>query len=270
MTAFGLASYLRRPLRLNLANYSKIKMSKEISQENPLEYLEFLTDYNKINTIRNLPSRVERKIIEVIKEKSISKKYVISEHNFMDYANPNTLPVYIEGFFESETYWLDKNIINHIQSKINARGSQIQSLRYNAFIAVHVRLGDLILQNRVVIPGERYYMTAISEARTRVGNLEALVFTDDIIEFTIRYPNLIKMPGVSISPPSSSLNHLSLMSVAESIVCSNSTFSWWGSRLARKSIPVFIPSRYLKNPDPNSSRKYDFWPDSYTEVQIKD
>jgi hypothetical protein len=105
-------------------------------------------------------------------------------------------------------------------------------------VAFHIRRGDYLNY-----PDEHYVCKTdyFNRCFDMFVGYQINVFTDSpdyvLNEFKDKEFNLIQT--------SSELNDLTLMSQHDNVVCSNSTFSWWGSFLGRKKKRIIVPSKWF-------------------------
>jgi hypothetical protein len=123
-------------------------------------------------------------------------------------------------------------------------------------VAFHIRRGDYMNFSHIHGVCDTEYFNSQFE---KFKNYQINVFTDspDIVseEFKNKKFNLIKT--------TSELNDLTLMSLHENIVCSNSSFSWWASLLGNKKDTIIVPNRWL-----NTQNQYDIYRSDFTKIKI--
>lgn len=120
-------------------------------------------------------------------------------------------------------------------------------------IAVHVRRGDNAVRKKSIeafgtLP-INYYLSAINLLRSKYGNLKVIFFTDDR-----EWTQECLLPKVRNSiifdkKFSNSTKDFFLMSKCSHFVISNSTYSWWGSYIARIYNPnchIVFPSHFYR------------------------
>lgn len=107
-------------------------------------------------------------------------------------------------------------------------------------VAFHIRRGDYLNYPDIhYICNTAYF----DKCFDMFGGYQINVFTDSpeyiIKEFNHRHFNLIQT--------TSELVDLTLMSIHDNVVCSNSTFSWWASFLGKEKERVIVPSKWFAN-----------------------
>jgi hypothetical protein len=118
-------------------------------------------------------------------------------------------------------------------------------------VGVHVRRGDYLKPAfRGVLPvlPAAWFESAAQIVRQRHGDVRFLVVTDDPAWARDR----LRLPGpttvASLGHPSSPLDDLALLSRCAHHVISNSTFGWWGARIASGGGSVVAPARWTIEP----------------------
>jgi hypothetical protein len=151
-------------------------------------------------------------------------------------------------FFQSE-----KLFRKEILGKIKIKEKYIEEAKniINSFpketekVFIHIRRGDYVDltflgQKGIVLP-KSYYLKAISELNKEVRNPFYIFVSDD--------PDYVRDCFENIEPKYISNNSvgvdLSLMSLCEYGVCSNSTFSWWGAYLMNNRKKVIFPKYWF-------------------------
>jgi hypothetical protein len=123
-------------------------------------------------------------------------------------------------------------------------------------VGVHVRRGDYLkpaFRDSIPVLPAAWYARAAAILRERHGDVSFLVITDE--------PGWarreLRLPGpttvASADHPASAQEDLALLRACRHHVISNSTFGWWGARLARPGGTVVAPARWLlgQEADPN-------------------
>lgn len=97
-------------------------------------------------------------------------------------------------------------------------------------IALHIRRGDYLTDSNFVVLDLEYYMNALE----KLPNLEVLILSDDIKWCQDNFTD--KRFKFSLS--NNSFIDLGLMSLCNYHIIANSSFSWWGSWLAKSKITI--------------------------------
>lgn len=181
--------------------------------------------------------------------------------------------VYLDGFWQSEKYFISiENIIRKdfvfkdVPDEVNKK--ILAAIDASDAVAIHIRHGDnatKIAKKHGVLPIS-YYHKAIEDLTKSVKNPYFYVFSDD--------PKWAK-ENLSLDFPSTFVSHngdeknyedLRLMSHCKHHIIGNSTFSWWGAWLGKKSGQiVYAPNRYFMYRD---IPLLDFYPASWKVIEI--
>lgn len=178
------------------------------------------------------------------------KNYFVFDQRLL--SAPLKSPVYLDGFWQAEKYFLGiekiirqefafKEVPDTTNQKMLSDISSVDS------VAIHIRHGDnatKVAKNHGVLPLE-YYQKAIDDLTKTVKNPSFFVFSDDP---TWAKENLqLGFPAVFVSHNGDEKNYedLRLMSACKHHIIGNSTFSWWGAWLGKKTGQlVYAPKRY--------------------------
>ncbi len=168
-------------------------------------------------------------------------------------------PLYLDGFFQTEKYFIDKEdeIRKDLTLKdpLSPRAVEILA-KINSCpnsISLHIRRGDYVSdkntnQNHGTCDMD-YYKKAIEYINSKIGNdMQVFIFSDDIEwakeNLKFDYPTIF----VS-SPEIPDYEELILMSKCKHNIIANSSFSWWGAWLNQNHDKIVIaPKKWvLKN-----------------------
>jgi len=241
--------------QLNIKNYKILSLEQLIYKAN-----EYATDIDNPNI-----------------EEIILWFQPLSEHlGYYEYNLEILQNNIIIGYFQNEKYFQNiedelrdelkeppfiKPIINHYIA--NFLHVDPLNILENICI-IHIRLGDYRNSNGHFINLENYYLKCIKDIIQNIENPMFLIMTENINEVQEVYPNLIPSISngkyaISILPTNIENTdtyididcfHFYLMSRVKTIVCANSTFSWWGAWInPHKEKIVYIPSRWLNGAD---------------------
>jgi len=193
----------------------------------------------------------------------VHRKYVQTKSNsgFDEDALSITDGTDIYGYFQSEKYFLDRNLARewytfNDEVIISVR-EKYRHLDFSRSVSLHFRFGDKIrLQDRFVTANSTYYARALSLINHR-ENL--LVFSDEMDRahrIAERLSgNIIYMDG------NRDYEDLYLMGLCHDNICSTSTFSWWGAWLNNHSDKVGVCLKEWHRPGYAKHRNltYDGW-----------
>ena len=117
-------------------------------------------------------------------------------------------------------------------------------------LVVHIRRGDYVDQGHQNIYGLvelDTYIATIEKVRSSNSAVRVITVTDSP-EMIAAEKNVSAL-GIILGPGDCDMwQVLKLMSLAETVICANSTLSWWGGVLARENnAEVFIPVPWYRN-----------------------
>jgi hypothetical protein len=181
--------------------------------------------------------------------------------------------VYLYGFWQSEKYFTSiENIIRKdfvlkdVPNEVNKK--MLAEIDSSSAVCIHIRHGDnatKIAKKHGVLPLS-YYHKAIEDLTKTVKNPYFYVFSDEP-EWAKKNLRL-DFPSTFVSHNGDEKNYedLRLMSHCKHHIIGNSTFSWWGAWLGKKSGQlVYAPNRYFMYRD---IPLWDFYPVSWKIVEI--
>lgn len=194
-------------------------------------------------------------------------RFVISRFNYSEmnaYAYEESISPHItySGYFQNWRYVSE--VISEVETELNpvlesewkAISHQFQTSKY---AVIHFRRGDLLKYSETMgVLDTAYFARALETATSHLEcEIRLLVLTDDRFAAIQEFPDLID----DIYGPTdlSEWQALSLMSKAEFVITSNSTFSWWGGLFAsRNGGKVYIPEPWFLqwNPTPGDAFLY--------------
>lgn len=163
--------------------------------------------------------------------------------------------LYLEGYFHDPVHFVN------LRSDISARVHHITGpsqwfletrkrlLNSGPFLGVHVRRGDYVPLARFGALPHRYYASCLDHlavSHPRISH--TVVFSDSPKSLQASAFFAKGGTGEVISPPSNShpIESLVLMSLAQSLVMANSTFSWWAAFIGNPEA-VFFPDPWFRD-----------------------
>jgi hypothetical protein len=143
---------------------------------------------------------------------------------------------YFSGYWQNEAYLLDApafvaKVQNYLREKAPA------AKRHE--LVVHVRsYEDEIVAERRTVPGRRYFAAAFDEIRRRHGTLPPVTLISDRPEVARR---MLDGLGLNIEDDAGRDAHgdLRAMLLADNLILTNSSFSWWGGFCSDASTVVY-------------------------------
>jgi hypothetical protein len=162
----------------------------------------------------------------------------------------------IRGYFQTHLY-ADTVKIELRESLVITNTSiwyrnQIEKLNECNPVGIHMRRGDYLgLMEEFGILDISYYVSIVE--RNNLQSRPIWIFTDSPEMVAQEIIGTILEESCIINPPKeSSVNEsLLLMSMCETLLISNSTFSWWAAYLNKPTSSIHAPSKWFKGrPDP--------------------
>ena len=169
--------------------------------------------------------------------------------------------VYINGYFQSEKYFIDiANIIRNefkVKYELGGKNKDIaEMMKTVSSVGIGVRRGDYVTDPKANqthgVCSLDYYYHCIEQINLKVKCPHFFVFSDDIDwcrnNLKVKYPiNYID------HPQDKPYDKLRLMSFCKHYIISNSSFDWWGAWLApNKDKIVFAPEKWFARGDINT------------------
>jgi hypothetical protein len=168
------------------------------------------------------------------------------------------LPVYLDGYWQSEKYFADiaetlrreftpRAPLDPDNAALAARIDQVNA------VSLHVRRGDYVSDadtNRYHgTCSLDYFRQAVDHIRARVPDAHLFVFSDDR-EWTrnnLTFP--LPTTFVDVNPPDRGYRDMQLMARCRHHVLANSSFSWWGAWLDPSPDKIVVaPRRWFSAP----------------------
>lgn len=174
----------------------------------------------------------------------------------------------IEGYFQTYMYFSSLHDFDAQALKLKSRSSWFEEKEREMMelnpIVMHVRRGDYVNpKNRKIgaLSSEFFRSALLSIFLTETSSMRPVwVFSDDIenVRDEFEFLNLFNTHFVKVPDNSDPAESLSLMSLASSIIISNSTFSWWAATLS-SSAKIVAPSKWFKEMDDPDDLIPDHW-----------
>jgi hypothetical protein len=204
-------------------------------------------------------SRLDRVLRRLGIDRSNGAWPIYRERHFQfDPAVPELpVPVYLDGYWQSERYFSD--IAALLQQEFTAKApldpknaALAQSIDAVNAVSLHVRRGDYVdnpATNRFHgICSLDYYQRALDYISVRVGEPHLFVFSDaqQWTQANLRYAAATTF--VDVNSPDRGYRDMGLMARCRHHIIANSSFSWWGAWLnpSREKI-VVAPDRWFSN-----------------------
>jgi hypothetical protein len=208
------------------------------------------------------------KITPNIKPDSFFNDFKLKEIDFRNTSYDKTLfnldesNYDLKGRFDLYTYWYNdiKGIIDSWEFKKDLQTQAInrlqeikETLGNKPTVSIHIRRGDYTLpQNQPLnIIDQDYYLKAITENFKPINDYNFIVFSNDIeyAKSILEGDNIwfVEPKGLdSNSYTTSEKDDLSLLSLCDHHIITNSSYSWWGAYLSKNpNKKVVCPTNWL-------------------------
>ena len=154
--------------------------------------------------------------------------------------------IYIEGYLQTEKYF--KEYRDDILSFFKP-----YDLQFDSYF-IHIRRGDFLKEELYKIDLNDYYKRALLYMETIDPNAHYYIVSDDIA-YCKEYALFEPLNKTFVDD--TAMNTLSIMASCKGGICSNSTFSWWGSYLIDREKIVVFPKQWINNGKDNADIYYE-------------
>jgi hypothetical protein len=161
-------------------------------------------------------------------------------------------PVCLEGYWQSEKYFLDdadaiRRDFTLAAEPDAANSAVLARMQGTTAVSLHVRRGDYVTNPNAAAfhgtcsPG--YYRQAVDHIAQRCGPLTLFVFSDDQDWVRANMPFAHPTVHVDCNPPDRGVWDMHLMKHCQHHVVANSSFSWWGAWLNPSAQKIVVAPR---------------------------
>lgn len=223
-----------------------------------------------------LAAKIGRKLgFKQLTESFYQKGVVLKEKNFSfdsDFLN-TSFQVYMEGFWQSEKYFLDiadilrqEFTLKYPQSLVFQQISELISNNFS--VSLHIRRGDYVQnQDANLFHGTcnlDYYKCAIEYICDRISQPYFFVFSDDPVWVVENLNINFSMHLVSQNNSFHDYEELDLMRQCKHHIIANSSFSWWAAWLNSKADKIVVtPKRWFMSDEYDTK---DLIPDTWIRL----
>jgi hypothetical protein len=184
-------------------------------------------------------------------------------------SKPREKATMMVGYFQSYR-WVDceptLRQLRNLTLKEPTRSfrSHAEFAKEKKILAVHIRLGDYKSESNFGLLSPSYYDAAVEEMSLWHDFDEIWAFSDEpeLAQRNYLFHCAMQVKWIP-NNEFSSAETLQLMRLCNGFIIGNSTFGWWGAKLAHRiNSPVIVPSKWFKGmPDP-----VDIIPDDWTKL----
>jgi hypothetical protein len=167
----------------------------------------------------------------------------------------STFDIFVDGYFQHVGNFLP--VIDKLKSMFSGQFDQhhyAQKLRSllskgpgETVVAIHLRRGDYLnpdIRSAHGIPAQESMLSCL--ARIKAPDYSAVVFSDSDVAIDLPCHG-IRLMGPQPRTLAGDIDELRLMSCCDSIIASNSTFSYWAGLLSQSVQQVFIPDPWMRS-----------------------
>ena len=222
-----------------------------------------------ISEEKSLSTRIIRKLGLKPKYNIYRESTFRVDKNLLGFFKNN---LYLEGYFQSEQYFLDHKDLIIKEFTIATPPSALNALMIEKIlncnaVSLHVRRGDYVTNpDANVVHGtcnQEYYEKSVKFFAQKITQPVFFVFSDDIPwakeNINTGYPTHF----VDLNDAETNYEDLRLMSYCKHNIIANSSFSWWGAWLNQNPDKIVIAPQKWFNTNTDTS---DLIPQSWIRV----
>lgn len=164
----------------------------------------------------------------------------------------NLKSVYFDGWWQKgELFFQNKTMINFRTKELDGNNKEVlEEINRTDSIALHVRRGDYLKDQFVQKYGGvctlSYYEEAIGIINANYNNPKFFVFSDDV-EWAKNNLELTDSIFIDFNKGENSFLDMYLMSHCKANIIANSSFSYWGAYLNKRSTKVIYPKKWFNS-----------------------
>lgn len=165
--------------------------------------------------------------------------------------------VYLEGFWQSEKYFIDTEATVRkefsLRTPPSSRSLELaQQIESSNSVSIHIRRGDYLAPDKIEYHGVcslDYYVGAVNIISRRIPFPHFFVFSDDhewaVKNLPLSYPTTFVHEADNDKP----YEDIWAMSLCSHHIIANSSFSWWGAWLSTNPDKIVItPKQWFRLP----------------------
>ena len=228
-----------------------------------------IEDYGNVKfSFDSVNQSTRRKIVRKIRKQSetlnnlcnkFGRDLEIHEIGYKPISTRHWAHTSMQGYFQTYKYFdevVERQKVNLVLKRksnwFKEKWLEISSINP---IAVHYRRGDYVNEkNKIGLLSDEFFERGLKEALLNHPNREVWVFSDDIESARRNLTRRIDADISFVSNPENTFpgEEMFLMSTCETLLISNSTFSWWSGKLGPEPKKIFYPANWYRNlPTPN-------------------
>lgn len=293
--AYSLSKKLNRKLELDIfSGLNSLKQKnlnknfKHFVPQYELKYFNISSKFtNKNNCFDTFFSKIKRKFL-IFSDKFFSKKNFIIEKcdnnkitSFYKFNLDNSLlknKIFLEGYFESEKYFLDyrKDLIKEfsLKNKIdcitnlkdlilntNSVSMAIRADRFNEREADDKNKKNIIKSQNYELQQYKYILRAINFFNKNIKNPTFFIFSDNPKKIEKLFFKFKNTYVVNTFKSNKIIEDYYLMTLCKHFAVSPTTFHFWPAWLSETKDKICLRPKNL-----NPSNNKDFWPTSWIKI----
>ena len=246
-TGYSMARKKKVDLHLDLSWYNRRNIHNGFELQNVFNIFE------KVDFLKNSISLSKFSIIKLLNK--FYTKYEIFDEPHFHYSS-KILNIsdhcFLRGYWQSESYF--KEYIDEIKKifKFNLilkdkNLKLINDISNCKSVSLHIRRGDFLLKKNVnhLVDLNKYYSISINEVFKNFDNPKFFIFSDDPGWVSKNFKIESNYQIVNFNEGASSFIDMYLMSLCNTNIIANSSFSWWGAWLNNNSDKtIFAPKMW--------------------------
>lgn len=167
----------------------------------------------------------------------LTKKYFPENTNPSEFKNGIIVVEGLKNYF-ADLQGYSELVRTHLLEIVNSEAKQSYNKMNGDFIGIHIRLGDYSADSRVSLD---WYIEKMKAIREKKGNkVKFLVFSDGNVE---ELKEILDFPNTEMAFFGSAIADILILSKANLIIASDSTFSAWGAYLGQ--VPILFNKRHF-------------------------
>ena len=231
--------------------------------------------YKRLNPIHNIISYSLRnnKVASTLYDYFIFRCYNQYEETLPEMPKDimNCKNSCIDGFFQSEYFFPDKEVQDNLRKQITLKDNihvseQFKKLKEEIVnsnsVFLHIRRSDYLLESYKPLYGnictEKYYENAIKYIDERVDKPIFYVFSDDKKYIENKYGDKENFIVVNKYNTLNDIEEFFLMSSCKHSICTNSSFSWWASWLNNNQKAIILAPEKWNNKYNEEKTEYSY------------
>ena len=171
------------------------------------------------------------------------------------------------GYFQSKKYFLGyeeevKSLFEFPNSLSNKVLNKLNKIKKKK-VGIHLRLGDYRAKSTEGVFHKIDYSSYLNNATKHFGDdHDFLIFSDDLnlLEHEVNFRNFVNLEN------DNEIEDLYSLSQCDSVIISNSSFSWWGAFLGKTKEKVICPDKWFGPRGPKDSQ--DLYEDSWINISV--